>query len=51
MLRVPADPDAVFDFLDTGWRTIQHYGVEVNGLRYNGPVLRRHVGAAPRTAG
>lgn len=45
VLRVPADPDAVFDFLDTRWRTIQHYGVEVDGLRYNGPVLRRYVGA------
>ena len=45
VVRVPADPDAVFDFLDTRWRTIQHYGVEVDGLRYNGPVLRRYVGA------
>jgi transposase InsO family protein len=38
-LRVPSRPDLVFDLLPVTWRTIQHYGVEVNGLRYNGPVL------------
>jgi transposase InsO family protein len=38
-LRVPSRPDLVFDLLPVAWRTIQHYGVEVNGLRYNGPVL------------
>lgn len=38
-LRVPSHPGLVFDFLPTAWRTIQHYGVEVHGLRYNGPAL------------
>lgn len=38
-LRVPARADLVFDLLPVAWRTIQHYGVEVNGLRYNGEVL------------
>lgn len=38
-LRVPARADLVFDFLPVAWRTIQHYGVEVGGLRYNGPAL------------
>jgi transposase InsO family protein len=38
-LRIPAHPGLVFDFLPTAWRTIQHYGVEVHGLRYNGPAL------------
>ncbi|MEU4360353.1 Mu transposase C-terminal domain-containing protein [Promicromonospora sp. NPDC023987] len=38
-LRVPARADLVFDFLPVAWRTIQHYGVELGGLRYNGPVL------------
>lgn len=38
-LRVPTGPGLVFDFLPTVWRTIQHYGVEVHGLRYNGPAL------------
>jgi transposase InsO family protein len=39
MLRIPATRDLAYDFLDTAARTIQHYGVEVNGLRYNGPGL------------
>jgi transposase InsO family protein len=39
MLRIPATPDLAHDFLDTAPRTIQHYGVEVGGLRYNGPGL------------
>ncbi|MEU4347056.1 helix-turn-helix domain-containing protein [Streptomyces sp. NPDC023838] len=38
-LRMPASPDLVFQFLAVKPRTIQHYGVEVDGLRYNGPVL------------
>ncbi|MFD2794423.1 Mu transposase C-terminal domain-containing protein [Promicromonospora vindobonensis] len=38
-LRVPARADLVFDFLPVAWRTIQHYGIEVGGLRYNGPAL------------
>jgi transposase InsO family protein len=38
-LRIPAHPGLVFDFLPTAWRTVQHYGVELHGLRYNGPAL------------
>jgi transposase InsO family protein len=38
-LQVPVRPDLVYDFLPVAWRTIQHYGVEMNGLRYNGEVL------------
>jgi transposase InsO family protein len=38
-LRVPARADLVYDFLPVVWRTIQHYGVEAHGLRYNGAVL------------
>jgi transposase InsO family protein len=38
-LRVPARADLLFDLLPVAWRTIQHYGVELNGLRYNGPGL------------
>lgn len=34
-LRIPAHPGLAFDFLPTAWRTIQHYGVEVHGLRYD----------------
>ncbi|MCM2518116.1 helix-turn-helix domain-containing protein [Streptomyces griseoincarnatus] len=38
-LRMPAAPELAFEFLAVKPRTIQHYGVEVDGLRYNGPVL------------
>jgi Mu transposase, C-terminal len=41
-LKVPVHPGMVFDFLPVAWRTIQHYGVEVGGLRYNGPALTRY---------
>jgi transposase InsO family protein len=41
-LQVPARPDLVFDFLKVEWRTIQHYGVEIGGLRYDGPALNGH---------
>ncbi|MEA2826103.1 MAG: hypothetical protein QOG43_542 [Actinomycetota bacterium] len=36
-LRVPARADLAYDFLPLDWRTIQHYGVELGGLRYDGP--------------
>jgi len=39
VLRLPASPELVFEFLAVRWRTIQHYGVEVGGLRYNGAGL------------
>jgi len=39
LVRIPATPELAYDFLPVAARTIQHYGVEVNGLRYNGPGL------------
>lgn len=39
LLRLPVVPELVFEFLAVKWRTIQHYGVEVDGLRYNGDGL------------
>ena len=39
VLRLPVDPELVFEFLEVAWRTVQHYGVEVGGLRYDGEVL------------
>jgi len=38
-LRIPCSPDLVYDFLEVVPRTIQHYGVEAYGLRYNGDAL------------
>lgn len=41
-IEVPRDPDLGFEFLKTEWRTIQHYGVEIDGRRYQGDVLEGH---------
>ncbi|MEJ5947062.1 hypothetical protein WDZ17_17365, partial [Pseudokineococcus basanitobsidens] len=43
-LRLPARPGLAYDFLAVEWRTIQHYGVEIHGQRYNGPGLNLHRG-------
>jgi transposase InsO family protein len=45
-VQVPARPDLVFDFLQVAWRTIQHYGVEVGGLRYDGRALNPYRNSA-----
>lgn len=39
-IEAPRDPDLGFEFLKTEWRTIQHYGVEIDGRRYHGDVLK-----------
>jgi transposase InsO family protein len=57
-MLVPARADLAYDFLPVAWRTIQHYGVELHGLRYDGAGLNgyrnrrsditgRHVGKWP----
>lgn len=38
-LELPRDPDLAYEFLDVQWRTIQHYGIEYHGRRYDGPGL------------
>lgn len=38
-LTLPARADLVYELLKVEWRTIQHYGVEVNGQRYDGEAL------------
>jgi len=38
-IEVPRDPHLAYEFLDVTMRTIQHYGVEINGPRYNGGCL------------
>lgn len=45
LLRLPASPELVFEFLAVKWRTVQHYGVDVDGLRYNGAGLDGYRGA------
>jgi hypothetical protein len=39
LLRIPAAPELAHEFFEVHPRTIQHYGVEIGGLRYNGPAL------------
>jgi transposase InsO family protein len=41
-MLVPARADLVYDFLPVAWRTIQQYGVELHGLRYDGPGLNSY---------
>ena len=36
VLGGPARADLAFEFLQAEWRTIQHYGVEIGGRRYDG---------------
>lgn len=44
LLRLPASMATPVEFLAVVWRTIQHYGVEINGRRYDGPALNYHRG-------
>uniref|UniRef100_A0AAU2VBZ5 Mu transposase C-terminal domain-containing protein n=1 Tax=Streptomyces sp. NBC_00003 TaxID=2903608 RepID=A0AAU2VBZ5_9ACTN len=38
-IEVPRDPDLAYEFLEVTMRTVQHYGVEIKGRRYDGPGL------------
>jgi len=38
-LYVVPDKNLYYELLPTDWRTIQHYGVELRGLRYDGDIL------------
>ncbi|SDY01800.1 Helix-turn-helix domain-containing protein [Saccharopolyspora shandongensis] len=46
-IEAPRDPDLAYEFLHTRWRTIQHYGVEIDGRRYNArdAVLKKYENA------
>ncbi len=57
-IQIPSTSDLVFEFLPVSWTSIQHYGVNVGTLRYNGdgltdfrntrsPYLGRHAGKWP----
>ncbi|TKR27328.1 DDE-type integrase/transposase/recombinase [Cellulomonas hominis] len=39
-IRVPARPDLAVDFLPVEYRMIHHYGVQLAGLKYSGPILK-----------
>jgi hypothetical protein len=38
-LMIPSRPDMALEFLEVEYVTIQHYGVEIDTLRYNGEAL------------
>ncbi|MDU8998452.1 transposase [Streptomyces mirabilis] len=38
-IEVPRDPHLAYEFLGVTMRTVQHYGVEINGRRYDGECL------------
>jgi hypothetical protein len=44
-MRLPGNLDLVYDFLEVEWRTIQHYGVEIDGRRYDGPGVNDYRGS------
>ncbi|MFD9668906.1 helix-turn-helix domain-containing protein [Rhodococcus sp. NPDC059968] len=43
-LLLPSSPDLAYEFLEVRWRMIHHYGVEVDGLRYDGAGLNLYRG-------
>ncbi len=50
-IEAPRDPDLGYEFLKTGWRRIQHYGVDFDGRRYNGAALDPYRGVQSPYAG
>jgi putative transposase len=51
VLSIPYDAGLRYEFLNVAWRTIQHYGVEANGGRYDGPGLNAYRGQKSRYGG
>lgn len=39
LLPVPPSQDLLIELLPTEWRTVQHYGIEINKVRYDGDIL------------
>jgi transposase InsO family protein len=39
-IEVPRDPDFAYNFLKVEWRTIQHYGIQIDNRVYRGSGLR-----------
>ncbi|MGJ6967023.1 helix-turn-helix domain-containing protein [Streptosporangium sp. G11] len=50
-IEAPRDRFLALEFLKTKWRTIQPYGVEIDGRRYNGPGLYRDGRPSPYLGG
>lgn len=48
---LPTHAGLAFEFLDVQWRTIQHYGIDIGGLRYDGSALNLYRGRRSEYAG
>lgn len=42
LLPVPPPQDLLIELLPTLWRTVQHYGVEINSVRYDADILNNY---------
>jgi putative transposase len=42
LLRLPASAGLRYDFMETSWHEIQHYGIDLDTRRYNGDGLDRY---------
>jgi transposase InsO family protein len=51
LLRILAAPELAYEFFEMHPRTIQHYGVEIGGLCYNGPALDAYRNAESPSGG
>lgn len=51
VLRLAASEDLRMEFLEVQWRRIHHYGVQIDGRRYKGPVLLPYVNRESRHGG
>lgn len=44
LLRLPSPSDLRFELLDVAWRNIHHYGIDIDGRRYDGAALNSYRG-------
>lgn len=50
-LRIPVDRNITLEMLPVQWRNFNHYGVEIDGLRYKGDIITkyRNVSRSPQS--
>jgi putative transposase len=50
-MKLPSSEDLRFEFLEVVWRQIHHYGVDINGRRYDGEALNVYRGTRSEYGG
>lgn len=50
-LTLPSSEDLRFEFLDVEWRQIHHYGIDIDGRRYDGEALNAYRGTRSEYGG